>query len=66
MARYFQFIPILADVHKIGIQDPPPWIPAVTQHTTSGASEEAELHMIRAVDTGIINVLVLLVAPNSD
>ncbi|KAJ7225276.1 DNA-binding protein [Mycena pura] len=35
--------------------NPPPWIPAYTQHTTSGASEEAELTMIRAVNTGIIN-----------
>jgi hypothetical protein len=37
-------------------QDPPPWIPADAQHTTTGASEKAELHMIRAVNTGIINV----------
>ncbi|KZT02464.1 DNA-binding protein [Laetiporus sulphureus 93-53] len=36
--------------------DPPPWVPASTEHTTSGASENAELHMIRAVDTGIINL----------
>ncbi|KAF9015619.1 hypothetical protein BDQ17DRAFT_1341376, partial [Cyathus striatus] len=36
--------------------DPPPWIPAVSQHTTTGASENAELHMIRAVNTGIINL----------
>ncbi|KAF8167664.1 DNA-binding protein [Crassisporium funariophilum] len=36
--------------------DPPPWIPAVTQHTTSGTSDDAELHMIRAVNTGIINL----------
>ncbi|KAI0275032.1 spindle checkpoint protein [Gloeopeniophorella convolvens] len=36
--------------------DPPPWVPATTQHTTSGASEQAELHMIRAVDTGVINL----------
>ncbi|KDR85441.1 hypothetical protein GALMADRAFT_234316 [Galerina marginata CBS 339.88] len=37
-------------------KDPPPWIPAVTQHTTTGAANEAELHMIRAVNTGIINL----------
>jgi len=37
-------------------QDPPPWIPAPTEDTTAGASEKAELHMIRAVDTGIINL----------
>lgn len=36
--------------------DPPPWIPATTQHTTSGASEKAELYMVRAVDTGVVNV----------
>ncbi|KAH9968589.1 DNA-binding protein [Russula dissimulans] len=36
--------------------DPPPWLPAVTQHTTPGASEQAELHMVRAVDTGVVNL----------
>jgi mitotic spindle assembly checkpoint protein MAD2B len=36
--------------------DPAPWIPAEGQHTTAGASDKAELHMIRAVSTGIINV----------
>ncbi|KAL0576803.1 hypothetical protein V5O48_005173 [Marasmius crinis-equi] len=37
-------------------KEPAPWIPADTQHTTAGASEDAELHMIRAVNTGIINL----------
>jgi len=37
-------------------KDPPPWIPADVQHTTKGASNDAQLHMIRAVDTGIINL----------
>jgi len=37
-------------------QDPPPWIPADKQHTTSGVSKNAELHMLRAVDTGVINL----------
>jgi len=37
-------------------KDPPPWIPAGKQHTTSGASNDAELYMVRAVDTGIINI----------
>ncbi|RXW19166.1 hypothetical protein EST38_g6690 [Candolleomyces aberdarensis] len=37
-------------------KDPPPWIPADTQHTTSGVSQEAELYMIRAVNTGVIDV----------
>ncbi|KAA1468009.1 DNA-binding protein, partial [Dentipellis sp. KUC8613] len=36
--------------------EPPPWIPAVTEHTTTGVSEKAELHMVRAVNTGVINV----------
>lgn len=39
-------------IHK----DPPPWIPAITQHTTAGMTDKAELHMVRAVNTGIINV----------
>ena len=38
------------------IQDPPSWIPAVQQHTTPETSDDAEMHMIRAVKTGIINV----------
>ncbi|KAK7041692.1 hypothetical protein VNI00_008981 [Paramarasmius palmivorus] len=37
-------------------KEPAPWIPAESQHTTSGTSEDAELHMIRAVNTGIINL----------
>ncbi|KIK49410.1 hypothetical protein CY34DRAFT_111473 [Suillus luteus UH-Slu-Lm8-n1] len=35
---------------------PPPWVPADRQHTTSGVSEAAQLHVLRAVDTGIINI----------
>ena len=31
-------------------------MPAMDQHATSGQSEDAELQLIRAVDTGIINV----------
>ncbi|KAJ6621159.1 DNA-binding protein [Mycena sp. CBHHK59/15] len=37
-------------------KNPPLWIPAYNQHTTSAVSEDAELHMIRAVNTGIINL----------
>jgi len=37
-------------------KDPPPWMPAVSQHTTPGASDNAEFHFLRAVDTGIINL----------
>ncbi|KAF8078869.1 DNA-binding protein [Lyophyllum atratum] len=36
--------------------EPAPWIPANAQDTTPGASEDAELQMIRAVNTGIINL----------
>jgi len=36
-------------------KDPPPWVPAVTSHTTSAASESAETHLVRAVNTGIID-----------
>ena len=41
-------------------QDPPPWVSAMIGDTTSGASERAELHIIRAVETGIINASGLL------
>ncbi|KAJ3732477.1 spindle checkpoint protein [Lentinula guzmanii] len=47
-----------------GSQEPPPWIPADQQHTTSGASDDAELHIVRAVSTGIINLS--LVVQESD
>ena len=41
--------------HAGSCQDPPPWIPADSEHTTEGVSDDAQLHMVRAVDTGIIN-----------
>lgn len=44
----------------VGSKEPPPWIPADQQHTTSGASEDAELHVVRAVSTGIINVSIFI------
>ncbi|KAF8640991.1 hypothetical protein AX17_000636 [Amanita inopinata Kibby_2008] len=37
-------------------KEPPPWIPADAQQTTSGTSDKAELHMIRAVNTGVISL----------
>ncbi|KAI0034182.1 DNA-binding protein [Vararia minispora EC-137] len=46
-------------------ETPPPWIPATAQHTTAGASDEAQLHMVRAVDTGVIN-LALAVQESED
>lgn len=36
--------------------DIPPWMPASKEHTTEGVTEDAELHFIRAVDTGVINL----------
>ncbi|KAF8516747.1 DNA-binding protein [Hysterangium stoloniferum] len=36
--------------------DLPPWMPAAKVHTTAGASDNAELHFVRAVETGVINV----------
>ncbi|KAK0233678.1 DNA-binding protein [Armillaria fumosa] len=36
--------------------EPPSWMPAEIQHTTYGASKSAELSMIRAVNTGVINL----------
>ncbi|OJT15935.1 Mitotic spindle assembly checkpoint protein MAD2B [Trametes pubescens] len=41
------------------LQDPPPWVPAARPETTAGAADAAELHMVRAVDTGIIDVRVI-------
>ncbi|KIK70737.1 hypothetical protein GYMLUDRAFT_32786 [Collybiopsis luxurians FD-317 M1] len=43
-----------------GSMEPPPWIPADKQHTTSGASENAELHIVRSVSTGIINLSLVI------
>ena len=37
-------------------KDPPPWVPAVASHTTSATSDSAETHLVRAVNTGIIDV----------
>jgi mitotic spindle assembly checkpoint protein MAD2B len=41
--------------------DLPPWNPAPIQHTTEGASENAELHLVRAVETGVINVSISMI-----
>lgn len=41
------------------LQEPPPWIPAARPETTAGVTDAAELHMVRAVDTGIIDVCVI-------
>jgi len=41
-------------------KDPPPWVPAVVSHTTSATSDSAETHMVRAVNTGIIDVALVV------
>ncbi|PFH54885.1 hypothetical protein AMATHDRAFT_72651 [Amanita thiersii Skay4041] len=41
---------------RVTDKEAPLWIPADGQHTTAGMSDKAELHMIRAVNTGIINM----------
>ncbi|KAF9535644.1 DNA-binding protein [Crepidotus variabilis] len=45
-----------APSHSDTNEDPPPWIPAVTQHTSAGAEKKAQFHMVRAVNTGVINL----------
>jgi hypothetical protein len=35
---------------------PIPWVPAMRAHTTSGMSDGAELHAVRAMETGVIDV----------
>jgi len=37
-------------------QDPPPWVPADKQYTTAGASDDDHLHLLRVVETGIVNL----------
>ncbi|EPT01532.1 hypothetical protein FOMPIDRAFT_1059716 [Fomitopsis schrenkii] len=36
--------------------DPPAWVPAIEAHTTAAVTDKAELHMLRVVETGIINL----------
>jgi len=37
-------------------QDPPPWVPADKQYTTLGTPDNAQLHFLRVVETGIVNL----------
>ncbi|KAF7784071.1 hypothetical protein Agabi119p4_236 [Agaricus bisporus var. burnettii] len=39
-------------------KEQPPWVPAELQNTTSGTTDDAEMHMLRAVNTGIVNLSV--------
>ncbi|KAI0727808.1 DNA-binding protein [Fomitopsis betulina] len=36
--------------------NPPAWVPAIDAHTTAAVTDKAELHMVRVVETGIINL----------
>ncbi|PVF92574.1 DNA-binding protein [Serendipita vermifera] len=47
---------------KAKAKDKPPreWVPAVPQNTTEGTTAEAENHIIRAVDTGIISLSLIV------
>ncbi|KAF8600316.1 DNA-binding protein [Ceratobasidium sp. AG-I] len=36
--------------------DPPPWIAAQKQHTSAGTSDDAQLRVIRALETGVIDL----------
>ncbi|CAE6426823.1 unnamed protein product [Rhizoctonia solani] len=36
--------------------DPPPWIAAHPQHTSAGTSDDAQLRIIRALETGVIDL----------
>ncbi|KAF9480059.1 DNA-binding protein [Pholiota conissans] len=54
-AIIIEFKDDVAPTHS-NTKDPPPWIPAMSQDTSAGASDDSELHMVRAVNTGIINV----------
>jgi hypothetical protein len=47
------------------IQNPPLWIPTNIQDTTPGMGDNAELLMVRAVNTGIINVSYMHLAVSS-
>ncbi|KAF9786166.1 spindle checkpoint protein, partial [Thelephora terrestris] len=42
------------------LKDPPPWVPAVKSHTTSATSDDAETHLVRAVNTGIIDIALVV------
>ncbi|CAE6387168.1 unnamed protein product [Rhizoctonia solani] len=40
--------------------DPPPWIAAHPQHTSAGTSEDAQLRVIRALETGVIDLALVI------
>lgn len=54
-------------VSKAKAKDKPPvaWVPALVQNTTAGMTEDAESHIIRTVDTGLVN-LSLIVQESED
>jgi hypothetical protein len=44
--------------------EPAPWVPASKSHTSSSVSERAQLHAVKAVETGVINVGALQLRPS--
>ncbi|CUA75748.1 mitotic spindle assembly checkpoint protein MAD2B [Rhizoctonia solani] len=40
--------------------DPPPWIAAHSQHTSAGTSDDAQLRVIRALETGVIDLALVI------
>jgi mitotic spindle assembly checkpoint protein MAD2B len=52
------FGPVFNQQRQPKAKEKPPraWVPAIQQNTTEGTTAEAENHIIRAVDTGIISV----------
>ncbi|CAG8638948.1 5456_t:CDS:2 [Acaulospora colombiana] len=45
---------------KVKEKPPREWIPAIVQNTTDGTTAEAENHIIRAVDTGVISLSLIV------
>jgi hypothetical protein len=41
---------------KYHIQEPIPWVPASKQHISNEQTPSAQLHVVKVVETGVINV----------
>ncbi|KZT55055.1 spindle checkpoint protein [Calocera cornea HHB12733] len=40
--------------------EPPPWMPAVMQHSSEGVGDESKLHVVRALNTGVIDLSLMV------
>ncbi|EJT99924.1 DNA-binding protein [Dacryopinax primogenitus] len=40
--------------------DPPPWMPAVLQHSSEGVGDDSKLHVVRALNTGVIDLSMMV------